>query len=394
MITKPQVREIASFESEQVPVTSFYLDVDARERTPGTCIVHALGLLRELRSVSLNMSETRRAAIDEDREIIRSYVARDLARSVDRSNDRGIAIFSCRRQGFWRVVTFPAHVEDSIHAGCSPNLLPLIDVLNKTAPVGIVLADREKARFFVAEMDRISESDALIDDVPGHIAPDAIHFRRHEAKADAYKEHRIEQHLRNVVAEMERFAESRGIAYFLVGGPREVLPEMESLMPKPLASRVRAYLPGMGLLESENEVLKGAETQIEAIRERDENAFLTNAFRGDGSCDRTITDIEQILDSVSRLAVDTLLIERGLHLSGAACRRCGRLSTEIEQCPQCGGTDRVLLNDILPQLVTQALRQDADVRLVAPGSAWGSECHMGAILRFGLPGERLAKTIA
>jgi len=372
-----QLKEIAAISSRDAFVTSLYLDVSGSAESRELLLLRADRLLLNKRKPLSEVNTIRRASVDDDCQIITEYLRNEIGDNIEPSSVRGLALFSCRKLGLLSVKFFPEHVEDSLYVGKYPDLFVYADMVHRASPLKIVLVDDGIARLFTVVMNEIRETDVDIDAAQvGHSSPDRS---------------KTEQHLQRVASLMNEVMCGGGFAGFLLGGPREILPRLGTLVDNRLAGYIRAYLPGVSIMARKDEVLAAARRQIDAIQKYDEQAYVNSAIYANLDSGRISTDIEEILNAVSSGGVRTLILKRGIRLSGLECPRCGRLSTEIEQCPRCGGLGCSILNNLVPAIISLAIRQGSSVRVIDPHSPWAGRNHMTAVLSQPLPSDEFRR---
>ncbi len=147
VITEDTIRDLAAFKSEGVPVTSCYLDVDGRRLRSHSDVEHELDVL--LRNARTSANGT--ASVHDDLARIESFVRGGF----DRSNTRGLAIFSCSAQDLWKVIPLPVPVRSRVIINNVPAVGQLESVVQEYDRFGVLLVDRQRMRMFVFEMGEL-----------------------------------------------------------------------------------------------------------------------------------------------------------------------------------------------------------------------------------------------
>ena len=86
-----------------------------------------------------------------------------VRRGIDRSQVRGLAIFACSAEGLWEVIELPGAGQQPRPRQPVPAVGQLEAVLREHEPIGVLMADRQRARMFVFEMGRLVERSELFD---------------------------------------------------------------------------------------------------------------------------------------------------------------------------------------------------------------------------------------
>ena len=160
MIDERHVHELAGRRGDPL-VTSFYLDIDGR-RYPRrsdyephvTALCHAAGR----RAAALG--EDAAAAVRADLDQIRVW----LAGGIDRGTTRGVAVFSCARQGWFEPLLLPVSVRDHVSVGREPDVAQLLALLEQHRRTLVVLADRRRGRILRIELGAIEERPGVVDE--------------------------------------------------------------------------------------------------------------------------------------------------------------------------------------------------------------------------------------
>ena len=105
MFGEKDLQELVDFHSEETPVLSLYLDVDPTKRTTDEYKLVLRGLLKEV------AGHARRKDIS----AVETY--------FDHEYDwqgKGVVVFSCIKQDFWRAYPFAVPVDNHVYVGERP----------------------------------------------------------------------------------------------------------------------------------------------------------------------------------------------------------------------------------------------------------------------------------
>ena len=100
MFSEKDLQELIGFHSEESPVLSLYLDVDPTKRTTDEYKLVLRGLLKE------TSGQARRKDV--------GAVERYFDHEYDWQG-KGVVLFSCLKQDFWRVYPLAVPVENHVH---------------------------------------------------------------------------------------------------------------------------------------------------------------------------------------------------------------------------------------------------------------------------------------
>src|SRR5439155_6124086 len=115
------LRKLADWTSDDLPVSSVYLDVDGR-RYPRKqeYVLRAEQLCHQLRAHAHVLDRAARLSVEGDAERVEGFV-----REFDRGPARGLALFSCSGAGLWEEVEAPRPLKDRATVADQPHLIPL-----------------------------------------------------------------------------------------------------------------------------------------------------------------------------------------------------------------------------------------------------------------------------
>src|SRR5215218_1786782 len=85
---------------------------------------------------------------------------------LDRRETRGLAIFACAASGLWEVIELPKPVRSHVVINHAPAVGQLESMVREHEPIGVLLADKQRAQLFVFAMGRLVDRSELIDELP------------------------------------------------------------------------------------------------------------------------------------------------------------------------------------------------------------------------------------
>jgi peptide chain release factor subunit 1 len=369
------LRKLAGWETDGLPVTSLYLDVDGR-RWPrrGDYVRRAEDLLHRACDESRPRDRDEHRSVCGDVERMRSFVQDEFERT---GPVRGLAMFSCSRAGLWEQASLTQAVRDRVVVSARPHLLPLEALLEMAETFSVALVDRERARIFVASLGEIDEVSHLLDDVPG----------KHDqggwaqARLQRHIEDHVQRHLKHTAGTLLRLYQRRRFGHLVLAGPEETVSELE----RELHDYVRRTVLGrvsLAMAAPADEVLAAVvdlERELEATREREAVDRLTSEMTG--GTGRAMAGLDDTLIALEAGRVEVLVVSPGLDASGVRCSRCGHLASGGDRCAVCGGPV-TQVPDLVEEAIELALRQRCRVETVADEASLQGLGGIGALLRF------------
>ncbi len=362
MINESELRELASLEGKRTPVLSLYLDTDLTQQPKEKCKL----VLRDL------LERVKDSALGKD-------VAK-VTRFFDLEYDwqaKGVALFSSAAQKLWRVYPLTLPVGSKVHTGERLYLKPLAQLLDEYARCGVVLVDRESARFFLIHPGQIEEKSELIgEDLKRHKQGGfaAARYQRHVDK-------QAEQNLKLAAEATIRFCRENRCNRIILSGSDETLPLFKEMLPKALQKQTIGTL-GMDVTASASEVMKRSAELIQAEERPREQILVEGMITATAKGKGAVIGLADTSYVVREGRVHTLVVEKDFEADGYLCDGCHYISAEsITKCPFCNGKLH-LIHDAVNRIIHHAIEAGSKVETVEDNEALAQAGHIGAILRY------------
>ncbi|MEW6476306.1 MAG: hypothetical protein AB1679_28940 [Actinomycetota bacterium] len=376
MISEDRIRALAGHRASSV-VTSCYLDVDGRRHPrPADYETQLAHLLREARekAAGFGPEAVRSVAGDLDR------IAAWVRGGFDRSHVRGLAFFACSADGFFDVVESPLPVSNEIVVNHTPHVRPLESILQAYERFAVLLVDRQRARLFRFELGELTEHTEVFDAVPrggdqaGHPAQGS-----RGARVQRHTEEVAHRHLKHAAEVTFTELRQRPVEHVILGGPHEVVVELEGLLHPWIRDRVadRLVIPTTASAEE----VRQAALAVEAAVARRSEAALVERLRDAIGTGGGVAGLEPTLAALVERRVDVLLVSEGYAAEGWRCRSCRYLGLLGRRCPVCGRS-MDLVDDVVEEAVEEALANKCRVQMVRDNADLDVLGRIGALLRF------------
>ena len=161
VITEAAIRELAGIRGDVAPITSCYLDVDGRRLVRHQDVEHELdGVLREARQRANG-----HRSVHDDLRRIEAFVKGGF----DRSATRGLAFFACAATDLWEVIELPKPVRSCLVINHAPAVGQLESIVQEHEPIGVLLADKQRAQLYVFELGQLVDRSELLDELPARL---------------------------------------------------------------------------------------------------------------------------------------------------------------------------------------------------------------------------------
>lgn len=366
MFTDKDLRELKEFSATD-PVLSIYLNTDPTEGNADAYRLRLRNMLREI-----NLADDLLA------------VERYFSTEYDWSG-RGVVIFSCAPQSFFRAYPLAIPVRNLIHVGNRPNLHPLETMLDCYGGYGVVLVDKQGARLFSFHLGELHEQEGVVGEEVRRSKTGTASSMQAARSGGGTSLHKsegvIDRNMKETVAFAVNFLESHHIRRVLIGGTDENVNYFRSLLPKAWQTLVMNTFP-MNMNASHAEVLeKVLEMGVQADGHRQKH-LVKELIDGAGGTNRAVMGIEPTLQAVNDGRVTTLVMTEGFNHPAYQCVQCGRMTILPHQtCSMCGGAYHELPNLIDPA-VSMVMRAGGNVEIVRPDPTASMTDNFGAFLRY------------
>ena len=293
----------------------------------------------------------------------------------DRSRTRGLVFVACTAHDLFEVVELPIAVRDRVVVNHSPAVGQLESLLRDHEPIGVLLADRQRARMLIFELGDLAEHSELFEQLaqgdPGH------HDRGDLANAIEAATH---THLRHAADVAWRLFSERPFAHLAIGAPDAIGSELESLLHPYLRERLAGRVSvavSAGLPE-----IREAALEIERGVDRRREAAVVDRLREEsGSGRRGVTGLAATLQALNDRRVERLVVSDGYAEEGWRCPDTGMLAAVGPVSPATGKRmDRV--DDVVEDAIEAALNQGCRVDVCVGNADLDVLGRIGAILRY------------
>jgi peptide subunit release factor 1 (eRF1) len=370
VLTEGAIRELASIKGDRAPITSCYLDVDGRRLVRHQDLERSVEcLVRDARS---------RAPADPSVQADLRRIEQLIRGGIDRSRVRGLAIFACSAADMWQVFELPVTVHNRIVVNQMPAVGQLEAVLRDHEPIGVLMADRQRARMFVFELGELVERSELFDAVP---RDEGARGERDRGGDHApYHQERTQQHLRNAAGVAFEVWQQYRFDHLALAAPDALTKELESNLHPYLRTRLSGRM-SLPVSAGHDEILTAAQA-IEAEVERRREAELVDRLRAAVGADRrAVAGLSSVVDALSEHRVDCLVVSQGYSAAGWRCDTCTSLAAIGRRCKRCG-SEMTEVDDMVEEAVEDALSKSCQVEICVGNADLDVMGRIGALLRF------------
>ncbi|MEO7556033.1 MAG: hypothetical protein ABIV94_05455 [Acidimicrobiales bacterium] len=369
VIAADVIRSLAGFKADHAPVTSCYIDVDGRR------FVRQRDLDRELDHL---LRDARGKANGHD------SVHRDLSRiealvrgGIDRSRTRGLAIFSCTAHDLWEVIPLPVPVQNRVVINHVPAVSQLEAVLEDSEAMGVLLADRQRARVFVFELGELTERSERFDELPRDYD---VRGEKDQGDVAAHVDALAAQHLRRAADAAFAVFKEKGFEHLAIAAPEEIAGTLEGLLHPYLRQRLCGRLP-VTVTAGIDDIRSAAmdmELRVERRKEADEVDRLREAV---ATGRRGVAGLAGVLEALHERRVERLLVSQGYREEGWRCPTTGELAA-VGPTSHITGAVLERIDDVVEEAVEAALAQGCRVEICVGNADLDVLGRIGALLRY------------
>jgi hypothetical protein len=371
LLNEESIRTLASFKAPDRPVVTAYLDVDGR-RWPKFADVEAR-LERLVREATEAASSNGHAAAVPDLQRIQGHVKR----GIDRSRTRGLAIFSSGDE-LWEIHELPVRVKDQVVVNQTPHVRQLEGIVDNYKGFGLLLADKQRTRMFVFELNELVDKSEVFEALPRH--PDDAGDRDRGHERSAIEDVAAHQHVKRAAQTAFEVWKQHPFDHLILSAGPEIAHELEDDLHSYLKDRIRARINIPA--SAPQSVIVEAVLDVEEQVERDREAAMVARLRDAAASQRGgVVGLEPTLAAISERRVDTLVVSDGYVVEGWRCAACRVLACKGPKCPTCSG-EMARVDDVVEEAVEEALLQSCHVEMCVGNADLDVAGRIGALLRF------------
>jgi peptide chain release factor subunit 1 len=296
---------------------------------------------------------------------------------IDRSETRGLAIFACTASDLWEVIELPKPVRTCLVINHAPAVGQLESMVQEHEPVGVLLADKQRAQLYVFQLGRLVDRSELIDELPRD------YDSRGERERDTPAHHREElahQHLRHAARAAFDLWQERGFHHLAIGAPDAIAGELEGALHPYLRERLCGRI-AVGVGASAAAVRAAAEA-VEASVERARDAAIVGRLKEAAvTGGRGVTGLPKTLKALSERRAERVVVSKGFTEQGWRVPNTGALAVVGPRHPDTGAPmERV--EDVVEDAIEEAISQGVPVTICVADADLDVLGRIGALLRY------------
>ena len=303
---------------------------------------------------------------------------KSLAERLEFDSAPAYAVFASSTQGIFEVEPLGGEVPNVATMGPRPYMRPL-RAMPRALRAGVLVADNQVARTFVAVAGHIEEIGSLVEaDVEsrswggfGGYDEHGVRLKAMEAAVRTWKtagERLLDRHL------------GMSFDYLAIGARTEVGDEIAATLHPYLARLPRVSF--VASPQSINESVLRAElaTSDEQVRRQRHEAVAGRVCDTAWSGGNAVLGLANVIAAANAHAVESLIVAGPFSRPGVLCENCGHIGRLGDQCPLCDSS-MFAVDDVVSAVMDSVVAAGGSVSQVAVASTLDRE-GVGALTRF------------
>jgi peptide chain release factor subunit 1 len=260
------------------------------------------------------------------------------------------AIFASDKNHFFKALTFPVAVKNSLSVDVSPYVHQIAELADEWGFYTLVLLNSNHAKIFSFSCGELSEEEDLSADIMNKHKKGGMS----QARFQRLRKGSIHAFLTEVVDALRKITTEN----IILAGPGETKKHFRDMLPIQLQKEVVAEVDiaiddACGLVDETEEIIKKEDAEKHRVLlDLIESEILKNGL--------AVYGVAETLAAVRNGQVEALLVEKDAKQRGWVCESCHLLNVGVvSRCPSCGrNTSEV---DIIEEIVKLAERTGAIV---------------------------------
>lgn len=378
MISREEVLSLKERKATSDGATlSVYLDTD-KSKEPNIERGFEVVLKNMLRELKQPLDKKQREQFDVPARRVVDYL------EEYRDVQRALVLFCNGSDDLFWTRPLNVNVRNFASWGATPNVRPLLEIIDEHERYGVVLADRQQARLFTVYLGEVEEIHQAVSDLPvERIKSPGQELSWSETKLQHKADQHAHLHFKHVAEMMSRLTKLREFDRLIVAGTVEATNELVRLLPIALRTRI-VRIVQLPIEASPRQVFE-VTLPIEQEFERRREAELVESLITSAKKERKgVLGLEDTLIALQEYRIMELVYADGFRATGRQCKNCGALMTgDVAACIYCGGDVRSV-DDLVELANAKVLEKEGKVDEVRGEAAnrLKQEGQIGALLRY------------
>jgi hypothetical protein len=385
-ITRDQIRELAEFQDAKSSAVTFYFQPSTpRNKAHKEDTILIKDLAREaLRRVENKDKDPQSGEGKTKRDGVRTDLDRvqRLSGELRSNGTHAKAVFACAAQNIWQEYELPTSLPGTqLFVDSYFHLKPLAHLLGAFPRLGVVLIDRQRARFFDLRLGELTEREGLFQSLSrkgrsdGYAGYDGGHAQRRvndEAR----------QHFKAVAESLKQSLEKGIFEKWILGCQdthrSQLEPQLHAYVNQALLGRFQADVAHI----TRDEIRSHAQEILERWQTARRHEVVGQVLSQARSHARGVTGLRRVLRALELGEVQTLLLGESFQAHAVECSGCGHLDAHLVGfCPVCGRATQEVV-DVAEAILPWVIRRDIEMFYVKDDPEFDKVGNIAALLRF------------
>ena len=371
MISRHELKHLASLMLQDAKYISLYLNVDPRDNAKDQWLTHFKNLAR---SSLADLPSAGKNLVKRDLEKIEKYLS-DRPEGMK----RGLVIISCAAHDFWSIYHTALPFNNQLVIEHNPYIKPLAAMGDLYQHYLVVVVGASKARLMLTSMGEIEEITSIYKP-PGDIdsGKDGSSGYMTELRAQKEKAKFIRMIYKDAVTAAKQVLAEEGIKRMILGGTDKGRGLFKDFISAPFSERIVAEF-NVDRNASNKEILEQIMPVMERVEYEFERKALDELFEQNR---KTVLGLSDVLTALQQGNVHKMYVLARVTASGNVCNQCEALTPERDRnCPYCGGEMREV-SYMLDLAIQKAINQGARVDMLEKAPRLEKVGGIGALLRY------------
>lgn len=362
MITEKELQELVEFKGEGKAVLSLYLNVDSTQRGKDEYKLTLRSLLKEVAGEASSKDVA------------------EVERYFDFEYDwqgKGVALFSCLEDDFWRVYPLAIPVENWVVVADTPYIKPLTDLVDDYGRYGVVMVDREGARLFLFRQGELEEAEGTLGEETKRHKQGGWADSRYQRREDGI----AQRNLKEAADLTAQFCEGGRCGRIILGGTEGTVAQFQEMLPRDIQEQVVGSM-SVDMMASESEVLDLSLEVIQRVQQQREKDLVERMITAAAKGELGAIGLADTMAAVQEGRAHILVVAEGYRDPGYRCVNCGYTTAqELSECGFCG-EEMARTEDAVDAAIHQAVNLGVEVVIVKGNEDLEKAGSIGAILRY------------
>ncbi len=290
---------------------------------------------------------------------------------------QSVCVFACFALDFVRGYCLDVEMGNRLRIGPAPILRPLAELADSHENYVLIAANNSATEVHFVSADTIADSQRISGGIKNHVKKGGWSQKRYQRRRD----NELLHYAKDVSERLRSLSEERDFGRIVLFGSQEARREILEHLDEDLREQVVAD-QAADLNADTNELLEEA-AKIIAEDSKNAERTLWQRIKEETLADGlATTGAGDVWGALATGRVETLMIEKDVHIEGRKCRECENVVTKTtEHCPFCRESELFPIA-LVDEMIRQAERTSAAVEFAESVPGLTKSGGVAALLRY------------